>query len=188
MEFKTIDGYPYEIYADARIFRIDRASICGRNLHKIEVKPYKLTNGYIIVRLYCTKDNTYKKWYLHRLVWFAFKGEIAEKMEIDHIDGDRHNCALSNLRICTHASNCHNPRSLERYRKSNALSAGKFNRDRMQAAKSQENKERLRRVYMSMLKERGSVGVYAFMKSAHCNYYTALQIKAEMEGKNDADQ
>ena len=109
-------------------------------------------------------------------------------MGIDHIDGERQNCALSNPRTCNHASNCHNPRSLELYKKANALSAGKFNRDRMQAAKSQENKERLRREYESMLKEMGSVGVYAFMKSAHCNYYTALRIKAEMEGKNDVNQ
>lgn len=188
MEFKTIDGYPYEIYDDGRVFRTERESKCGRTLHKIEVNPYKLTNGYLIIRLYCTQDNTYKKWYLHRLVWFAFNGKIADRMEIDHRDGDRHNCALSNLRICNHASNCQNPRSLERYKIANALSAGKFNRDRMQAAKSQENKARLKREYKTMLKETGYVGVYAFMKKAHCNYYTALKTKAEMEDRNDANQ
>lgn len=71
--------------------------------------------------------------------------------------------------------------SKERYRKANALDKGKFNRDKMIAAMSQENKERLRREYMNMRKENGLVGVYAFMNSAHCNYYTALKIKTEIE-------
>ena len=81
-----------------------------------------------------------------------------------------------------HKDNCRNPKSIERYKRANALDKGKFNRERMQAAKSKENKERLRREYMSMLEEAGSVGVYAFMKAAHCNYYTAKKIQAEVEG------
>lgn len=189
MEFKTIDGYPYEIYEDGRVFRSERKSKNGKKtLSRLQISPSKATNGYLMVKLYCPKENSYRKFYLHRLVYMAFNGEIADKMEIDHIDGDRHNCVLSNLKAVTHRENCTNEVSRERYRKANALDKGKFNRDRMQAAKSLENKERLRREYMSMLKERGSVGVYAFLKYAHCNYYTALRIKSEMEEKNDANQ
>jgi hypothetical protein len=189
MEFRVIDGYPYEIYEDGRIFRTERKSRNGkRTLSRIKISPSKATNGYLVVKLYSPKDGCYRKFYLHRLVYMAFNGEIAEKMEIDHIDGDRSNSALSNLRLCNHAVNCRNPRSLERYKRANALSTGKFNRDRMQAAKSQENKERLRHEYMFMLKETGSVGVYAFMKKAHCNYYTALKVIAEMQDKSEKNQ
>ena len=189
MEFKTIDGYPYEIFEDGRVFRSERKSRNGKKtLSRLQISPSKATNGYLMVKLYYPKEDSYRKFYLHRLVYMAFYGEIADKMEVDHIDGDRHNCVLSNLKAVTHKENCTNEVSRERYRKANALDKGKFNRDRMQAAKSPENKERLRREYMSMLKETGSVGVYAFLKSAHCNYYTALRIKAEMEGENDANQ
>lgn len=185
MDYKTIDGYPYEIYEDGRIFRTERKSRNGkRTLSRIKISPSKATNGYLVVKLYSPKDGCYRKFYLHRLVYMAFNGEIAEKMEIDHIDGDRSNSVLSNLRLCSHKENCSNEVSRERYKKANALSAGKFNREKMIAAMSQENKERLKHEYMSMLKESGSVGVYAFMKSAHCNYYTALRIKAEIEGKS----
>jgi hypothetical protein len=182
MEFRVIDGYPYEIYNDGRVFRIERKSKSGRTLHKIEIRPHRLINGYLIVRLYCNKTDSYKKWYLHRLVWTAFNCEIPDGMEIDHSDGDRQNCAISNLQAVTHKQNCSNEVSRERYKRANALDKGKFNRERMQQAKSEENKERLRREYISILEGKGSVGVYAFMKAAHCNYYTALKIKAEVEG------
>ena len=182
MEFRVIEGYPYEIYDDGRVFRIERKSKSGRTLHKIEIRPHRLINGYLIVRLYCNKTDSYKKWYLHRLVWTAFNGNIPDGMEIDHSDGNRQNCAKFNLKLVTHKQNCSNQVSKERYKRANALEKGKFDRDRMQAAKSEENKARLRREYMSILEEKGSVGVYAFMKAAHCNYYTALKIKAEVEG------
>ena len=185
MEFRVIDGYPYEIYEDGTVFRTERKSRNGRKtLSKMQISPNKATNGYLMVKLYCPKDDNYRKFYLHRLVYMAFHGEIADKMEIDHIDGDRQNCALSNLQQVTHKQNCSNMISKERYRKANALDKGKFNRDNMIAAMSLENKERLRREYVSMLKEMGTVGVYAFMKSARCNYYTALKTKAEIEGQN----
>ena len=187
MNYVKLDEFPnYEIYEDSKIIRTDRLSKNGKTLKRRELFPTKAKNGYWTVRL-MNKDGVMKQFYLHRLIWMAFNGEIPEGYEIDHLI-DRSDNDLNHLRMVSHKDNCNNPKSIERYRKSNALSAGKFNRDRMQAAKSQENKERLRREYESMLKETGSVGVYAFMKSAHCNYYTALRIKVEMEDKTDANQ
>ncbi len=46
-----------------------------------------------------------------------------------------------------------------------------------------ENKERLKREYMSMKTQGRSVGVYQFMKEAHCNYYTALKLINEISEK-----
>lgn len=186
MNYVKLDEFPnYEIYADSKIIRKE-ISKNGKTLKKRELFPTKAKNGYRTVRL-MNKDGVMKQFYLHRLIWMAFNGEIPEGYEIDHLI-DRSDNDLNHLRMVSHKDNCNNPKSIERYKKANALSAGKFNRDRMQAAKSQENKERLRREYESMLKETGSVGVYAFMKSAHCNYYTALRIKSEMEDKTDANQ
>ena len=53
----------------------------------------------------------------------------------------------------------------------------------MEAAKSKENKERLKREYMFIQAQNGVVGVWGFMKSAHCNYYTALKVIGEMRNK-----
>lgn len=45
---------------------------------------------------------------IHRLVWETFKGEIPEGMVIDHIDGNRSNNSLSNLRLVTQSENMDN--------------------------------------------------------------------------------
>ncbi|MBM4430691.1 MAG: HNH endonuclease [Chloroflexi bacterium] len=36
---------------------------------------------------------------VHRLVWTYWRGEIPDGMHVDHIDHDRHNNAVSNLRL-----------------------------------------------------------------------------------------
>lgn len=187
MEFKTIDGYPYEIYENSRIYRMERKGRSGRCLHRIEIKAYKLMNGYLEVRLFNTKENKYKKLYLHRLVYMAFKGDIGD-LEIDHIDGNPGHCALTNLRAVTHKDNCRNEVSLERYRKANALSKGKFDRDRLIAAQGKENHDRLVNIYKELKEEHGQVGIWMLMKTGHCGYPRAKQIIAEMEGENDTNQ
>lgn len=48
--------------------------------------------------------------YVHRLVWEAANGPIPAGMCIDHIDGDRQNNVLSNLRLVSMALNGRNMR------------------------------------------------------------------------------
>lgn len=43
----------------------------------------------------------------HRLVWFYVHGQWPE-MDIDHIDGNKHNNAIANLRLATSAQNVAN--------------------------------------------------------------------------------
>ena len=184
MEFVTLDEYPnYEIHSTGKVFRIKKETNNGKILKRRELFPTRAKNGYRTVKL-TNKDGKIKQLYLHRLVYMAFNGEIPPGLEVSHKDCNRSNNRLENLEAVTHKENC--SKEITRA-KSNALSAGKFNRERMMQAKSQENKERLRREYVSMLKETGSVRVCDFLKKAHCNFYTALRIRAEVEGKNDVN-
>ena len=48
--------------------------------------------------------------YVHRIVWLHTKGRLLSK-DLDHIDGDKTNCAISNLRPATKAQNNANRRS-----------------------------------------------------------------------------
>lgn len=43
----------------------------------------------------------------HRLAWLIFYGELPD-CHIDHIDGNKENNAISNLRACSHNQNQHN--------------------------------------------------------------------------------
>lgn len=65
-----------------------------------KLKP-RNTDGYVAITHW-----VYGHWaygYLHRLVYEAFHGELPE--EIDHIDGDKANNAITNLRGCTSEEN-----------------------------------------------------------------------------------
>jgi hypothetical protein len=49
------------------------------------------TNGYLRLMI----DGTHQ--YVHRIVWLHTKGRLPEQ-DLDHIDGDKTNCAIWNLR------------------------------------------------------------------------------------------
>jgi len=46
----------------------------------------------------------------HRIAWFMFYGSIPDDKEIDHINNDRKDNRIVNLRLCTHAENQRNRR------------------------------------------------------------------------------
>ena len=57
---------------------------------------------YMSIRI---KDKSYL---IHRVVWVLHNGEIPEEMVIDHIDGNKQNNLISNLRCVTASGNCRN--------------------------------------------------------------------------------
>lgn len=68
----------------------------------VKTKRYlfgSLRNGYIRVSL---NNHFYS---LHKIIWEAFNGEIPKNGIIDHIDGNRQNNKLSNLRLVTQSQN-----------------------------------------------------------------------------------
>lgn len=67
-------------------------------------KPYtNKKNGYLIIDL--CKDNKSKKVPIHRLVAEAFIPNPENKPTVDHIDGDRENNSINNLRWATYSEN-----------------------------------------------------------------------------------
>ena len=188
MELIRLKNYPYEIDSDGNIYRIERRGKTGRTLHRMKLKPYKQTNGYLIVLLYSPKQDCYKKWYLHRLVYSAFYGDIPKGLVIAHEDCDKENCKLENLGLVTYKGNSRNPLSLQRYEAANALDKGKFNRDKMAAAKSPECRDMIVQTYYDMMKENGYCSPYLLARTAHCNFYRAKKIIEEVKCKNEENQ
>ena len=188
MNYVILDEYPnYEIYEDGKIIRIERLSKTGKTLKRRELFPTKAKNGYRTVRLY-NKDGLKKQFYLHRLIWEAFNGEIPEGYEIDHLGGDRSDNCLIRLRMVSHKDNCNNPKSIERYKRANALDKGKFDRDKMISAQGKRNHDRLVRTYKRLVKKYDHCGIWMLMHEGHCGYPRAKRIVSEMEDKNAANQ
>lgn len=73
-----------------------------RHLMKISTDRY----GYLITHLYINKKAMHKT--IHRLVAKTFLPDYDEKLEVDHIDGNRLNNDLSNLRMVTASNNQRN--------------------------------------------------------------------------------
>ena len=80
-------------------------------------KGQKTLDGYCHVTL-SLKD---EKWcpYIHQLVWLTFVGEIPKGYEIDHINTNRSDNRLENLRCVDKPTNRKNPKSVLHYKESN---------------------------------------------------------------------
>ena len=78
-------------------------------------------NNYNLVHIKHRDTNKWKCYYVHRLIWLTFNGEIPEGMEIDHIVPVKNGGtdSLLNLRLVTHQENCNNEKSIENYKNSN---------------------------------------------------------------------
>ena len=90
---KYIDFSKYDVYRDGKIF--SKAFNKNRFLN-----TNKRKDSYSIVTLKST-DGKRRTFLLHRVIWYYFNGEIPENMQVNHIDEDKSNNALSNLNLLT---------------------------------------------------------------------------------------
>lgn len=82
-------------------------SLNYRNTGKEKImRTWKNNKGYLYVDL--CKNCKYERFLVHRLVYEAFYGKIPAGMEIDHIDTNRQNNSVENLRCVTHKENKNN--------------------------------------------------------------------------------
>jgi len=94
---KYLEKYNRYIDDDCVIYRKDKEG------KLVQVKPSINNCGYEFI-CYARKSIVY----VHRMVYEAFKGEIHEGMEIDHIDRNKHNNNPDNLRVVTRVENIRN--------------------------------------------------------------------------------
>ena len=101
MEFesKVIDNFEnYIIHSNGTVY--------GKKNNKL-VTQYVNKKGYMTVMLYRGKEKR-KNWKVHRLVAEAFISNDESKLCVDHIDRNKLNNDISNLRWATHSENNNN--------------------------------------------------------------------------------
>lgn len=98
--YKDIVGYEglYKISDDGKIISL----FAG----KIKERRIRIKDGYYLITL--CKDNSNKTYPIHRLIYEAFIAPIDKNKVIDHIDRNRMNNSLSNLRVVTQSENAKN--------------------------------------------------------------------------------
>lgn len=107
--WKDVLGYEgfYQVSNTGKVRSLDRvvnAKSFSKTLKTGKLlKPSKNEKGYLRVRL-CYNGKT-KMFRIHRLVFETFIGPIPKGYEINHLDENKENNALSNLSLVTHTEN-----------------------------------------------------------------------------------
>ena len=84
---------------------------------------------------------------MHRIIWAYHYGAIPSNLQIDHIDGDRVNNTIGNLRLATHSQNKSNNKRAYRNSKSNILGVYWATRDKKWSAEIKLNGKTIRLGY-----------------------------------------
>ena len=92
--------YPLSVHVEDEGGYVTYRSVNGR---QCKMKFYE-SNGYFWTSL-AIEDHTKISGRIHRLIYSNLIGEIPKGYEIDHIDRNRHNNNLSNLRLVTKSEN-----------------------------------------------------------------------------------
>ena len=108
MHFKDIPGYEglYKVSTAGEVLSVKTNKIRAQETDK---------DGYKKVTLY--NKGKCKRFFVHRLVALTYLQNPHNKAEIDHIDTNRSNNSISNLRWATRQENRNNQKSLQKYKR-----------------------------------------------------------------------
>lgn len=108
-EIKPIKGFPD--YYCSQLGNFYTTKVSPRYNQKGEMKPLqprRHPTGYLYYGFFVGKGPSKKRIWRrgHRIVFETHVGKIKHGLEIDHLDGNKTNNNVSNLRTVTHTENC----------------------------------------------------------------------------------
>ena len=87
--------------------KVDRG-VAGAMARAGDIATSKNGSGYLVIHF--PKDSRSVTYQAHRVAWLLHTGECPGEFQIDHIDGCRTNCRMSNLRLVNNQENSMNQR------------------------------------------------------------------------------
>lgn len=123
MENNVQQAEVWKQYLDTQYEVSNLGNVRNKNT-KVVLSQEDTGNGYLCVGLQMDKG-VYKKTRVHRMVAMTFLEfqRTEERNEVDHINGNKSDNSVDNLRWCTHKENMNNPvtrrkirRGVKRYR------------------------------------------------------------------------
>lgn len=118
-KWKDIVGYE-GIYQVSNLGRVKSLSNNFSRKEKI-LKNHKNSGGYL--RVVLSKNRKVKRYYIHRLVSEYFIDNPNNLPQTDHINTDRTDNRVENLRWVTHKENMNNPLTIDKINKMNKRSS-----------------------------------------------------------------
>lgn len=112
LEVNVLDEIPRAMIEEGEAYKLVpnfKGYYAGSNFGNIwshwdqKLCPWITGFGYLKVNLWTPEENFEMN--IHRLVMWIFVGPCPEGMEVNHIDGIKHNNYLSNLEYCTRSEN-----------------------------------------------------------------------------------
>lgn len=120
--WKDVPGYEnYYIASNlGRVASLNRSYINSKGV-TIPLKPSIIRSndggsGYHYVTL--CKDKVHNKLLRHRVIALTFLDNPENKPLVDHINGDKTDCRVENLRWATYSENMHNETTLQKFKES----------------------------------------------------------------------
>lgn len=124
--WKDVLGYEglYEVSNIGRVRSIARYNERSKKFYPSKIKSIEISNnGYLRVKL--SKNGKKKGVCVHRLVAEAFLDNSNKLPQVDHIDGDKNNNCVENLRWVTAKQNIQNPNTIIKHQGKNNPFFGK---------------------------------------------------------------
>ena len=75
------------------------------DLHIVNYMNWNFDGKYAARSIWSTKNRSSRKVYLHRFIWELHNGPIPDGMTIDHVNNDKLDNQLKNLRLATSSQN-----------------------------------------------------------------------------------